>query len=821
MTHLIKYTVKTICWTFIFFTSAVIACGPYYQPRYSGVLYMDPELAGKHNFDILMQDFWVTPDSSEHVSDPSYRERQDNYFAAVQSLIDTSQRPIFVNLSAQDLSDGLCKGNDRQSNEAIYKEFLGLGKLPADSSQSQFKNAFSYLNGEIMNRCGRYTAFANQPEQIKTWVDVIKNFDGPSPWLDYSWLLMARYHVYGLEHELAEPYLRQMTSSGVEVVKLHARELKTLVEVQKSTPEPLNLKLGIQNRYTFSGNFYAACVSNSIDNVLLYDKKLLLTSVNDQRVVELMQARDMLAGINCNAMSEEAQKVFDALTLNPQDNQVAADYASYLRAAQALYQTEYDRALEVFKRLQTSTDAWIAETSGYMLGRLHLIRAQKNWDGYSNPVGNINLDEIALAKAAFDSYTAQYPNGSYTDSVRGLERRLAYFAGDGDAYKGMLDSRLFAVADDLLTVKDSASSTQFSTLLQEWRKYTDQHADISQAPALMVAYEWLHHAKSYTLDDLMQQVGKFDDRGDLLKLLQNWYLFQSGQFQQVDTPDEDLELVTQADIGLAVVMAKSAEAQQNYQLARKIWVAIHESTEQRKSWDALRAEIAATYLATGDYRGLTGKDSHVDHLKIFQDAFLNICDVSDLVAIANDEMAHDNARNAARYEAFVRRIHSNDFDGLYDLFEQINDVGQFVDIQKAAAMLIQDKNNPQGLMDLARFMFKFTYEPVPEFEINNKLKPDVASLKSCPSSYYGKEFYGIRDYFARVVEQHNNGDQSEAEAEALHYLVQCEKQSNHYAPCYWGKVETPILTGKQAFKRLYKKYPNSKWTDKTPYYYKD
>ncbi|MFV1985371.1 MAG: hypothetical protein ACC657_17620 [Thiohalomonadales bacterium] len=70
-------------------------------------------------------------------------------------------------------------------------------------------------------------------------------------------------------------------------------------------------------------------------------------------------------------------------------------------------------------------------------------------------------------------------------------------------------------------------------------------------------------------------------------------------------------------------------------------------------------------------------------------------------------------------------------------------------------------------------------------------------------------------FYSKVIDLHNNGKRSTDEAKALHYYIGCFKKGggNCFRDNYNG------LSNKKLFQKLHQKYKNSKWADKTEYYY--
>ncbi|MCX7068650.1 MAG: hypothetical protein NTW85_13300 [Methylococcales bacterium] len=77
-----------------------------------------------------------------------------------------------------------------------------------------------------------------------------------------------------------------------------------------------------------------------------------------------------------------------------------------------------------FKVLSTSSQAWVKETAIYMLGRVYLNQAQKNFQPYYSEKFKPDSQLLAKARDQFKTYLAAYPQGLYAQSARGLFRKI-------------------------------------------------------------------------------------------------------------------------------------------------------------------------------------------------------------------------------------------------------------------------------------------------------------------------------------------------------------------------------------------------------------
>lgn len=113
----------------------------------------------------------------------------------------------------------------------------------------------------------------------------------------------------------------------------------------------------------------------------------------------------------------------------------AQEFASYLAAADAFYEGDFDHALERFGKLEAARDAWLREAARYMIARALLNKAQigafADFDGTAEP--NVtDRATLTAAQSALEAYLKSYPSGRYAASAQGLLRRVYWLAADED-----------------------------------------------------------------------------------------------------------------------------------------------------------------------------------------------------------------------------------------------------------------------------------------------------------------------------------------------------------------------------------------------------
>jgi len=792
---------------FVSMTQTLMACGPQAMPRYSTPYYFDPDQSANRNFNQLALDY------SRHSNNRRMTyygdELKEIYLEKLNQMIEPSGRNMRVNMKVDDVREEYCPGNEL----SIYKfnHMIDVTK-PIPPDYKKIADSVEFIIEYTGNTCGSIQPYGYENNiRFKPAYDELVAYNGS--YKEYIWYVLARYFAYRHEQDTAYEYLEKINNTQLQELKTYAEELEFNLLKMSGNEMPVNIRSRLKYFYTYY--YTSVCGSNNSNNVILFFKQLLASNASDRRVVDLFQAREILADSQCRMPNEFDAKTFASLLNSETDTTIERDFSTYLLAASLLYQAKYQESLDLFSLLESSDNDWIRQTVSYLKGRILLIMAQKDWNGYKSPAEVLNRNLSARARIAFDAYLNAYPNGEYRNSATGLLRRIDFLEGNLAQYSLAISERLH----ELATLPQSGENNDYMNAFMEWRRFSNRKVDYRKATPLLITFDILHSAEepNVLMTRLRAQENKFEQNKVLFQLLSDYLIYKEGKYSDINTGLLPSDYNTQSEIGLAVVKAKASMKQGDYRRARAIYTSILTGNNQKYGMDTLQLELASTYAAQSDYRSMTDKHSQIELAKIFQDMLFNVCKTEELVTIANDTEAHPNARTMARAEAFSRYIFSGDFKALYSLFGKVKDPGEFSLIETASRSLATDENNAKGLLNLGFFMLQIMKPP--PYESVELFKPTPEHEKQCPTIYLGKRYFGPKEYLSRVVELHNGNKKSIDEAKALHYLTTCNKPGWSSGRCNWGYHKHSVLSSKEAFVRLHKKYPNSKWTQKTPYYY--
>ena len=171
-----------------------------------------------------------------------------------------------------------------------------------------------------------------------------------------------------------------------------------------------------------------------------YDERCATLVSGQISFIEQVKNNKNLSAQEKQSLIAERKKISECdhkiplLSVDPQWSTTARQYASYLNATIAFYNTNFSTATKIYSVLSTVDDAWLKETSQYMLIRSSLNMAYATG---TNQYGDVDLDKINqnLLKQFLDnitSYLKIYPNGQYAASARGYMRRGFWLTGRQD-----------------------------------------------------------------------------------------------------------------------------------------------------------------------------------------------------------------------------------------------------------------------------------------------------------------------------------------------------------------------------------------------------
>ena len=261
----------------------------------------------------------------------------------------------------------------------------------------------------------------------------------------------------------------------------------------------------------------------------------------------------------------------------------AQAFGNYLRGADAFYRGDFEQARERFAELADSEQPWLRETAQYLLGRVALNQAQLNaFDeyGFFSPE-QVDKTSLDSSTKAFEQYLTNYPQGLYSDSARGLQRRVYWLAGD---------TRRFAEAF-ARQFERGAQQVDMPALIEELdgKLLPSLAPDAIEDPLLLAMVDLIqlrdpgsNSEPRLSLEQLQAQQPRFASQPGLhAYLVAAWHFYRGGDAQQT------LAALPDAGSGPMNTLAFSQETLRGLALEAK-----GEQAAALQHWQALLAELA-------------------------------------------------------------------------------------------------------------------------------------------------------------------------------------------------------------------------------------
>jgi hypothetical protein len=526
------------------------------------------------------------------------------------------------------------------------------------------------------------------------------------------------------------------------------------------------------------------------------------------------------------------------ISMDRKQSRGPGSYPDYLGGLIAFYGQDYEKALKIFDDLSMTGSRWLRETSSYLLGRTRLIAAQKDYNGYDRR--GVDQQQLNAAPEAFAAYLQQYPQGRYAESAIGLKRRILTLQKKNDLLNAELLRQFspYLEASEQQQICDNRCQNLTIEFFNDYK------------PLLPVPYETPVIA-AYTLmalvtptEDLLNELeshqAAFTSYPGLFQLTRNVLLYRLGRYQQLaDTFAVDDAGEDDITVGNQVFLACALEKLQQHDRARAVWRAIaakHRSyafTEldrsnpfalqrlvtaaSRATDNYLQVAQARNYLLASEVPKLAEPGSGITDSMLLENCFYEVATKDDLEAIIADESVASAVSKQAQATLMNRLLFEKRYDEFVEQLKQLKEPGIYTQVRTAATMLQKDPNNPKGLLNIGYFLASHRIKPKSQYDEMASMPYRFSKLRvDRPKEEMAEPPFR---YYQKALSQFGPQDRGEDEAKLLHYMILSFKRDNDAFFSTWGLVKDQENKGKEWLDRLKSKYPRSKWTKKTKYYY--
>lgn len=591
--------------------------------------------------------------------------------------------------------------------------------------------------------------------------------------------------------------------------------------------------------------------SMELDAFFDYIEALQQISLNYTQKNQLAYAR--------YALAKEKENYQFNLNSSEFSEGASQDFYKYLQGASAFAKEEYPSAKAIFSTLQASENEWIKETSLYLAARISLREAQKalldSWTGEAteNPGGIALADQ---AQKEFSAYLAQYPNGQYSTSAKGLLRRINWLKNDNVAVNreleewyanpsqylqkdGRYDARLLQLIleVDRYVVGDSYTREQNKTeilnpnilataILQTMRAFNTEEAR---------ANDYYYDYTSDKDNSFQALVGQYqpyfkDDERLYQFLVATYYSNMESQPTKVvellPVLDERKQTLSALEISEQILRARAFEAQKRWSAAETIWKELAKRTETSMQKEMIEAGLTGNYILANNIDRAFEPDSMVQN-SIFRDSLVVGHADRDLLRRLITESNNNEATRAKwlyillyqdvytiNTKAFFADIKLVDqFKGIdtqnvasFEYFTQpIKNAykyqcGTAIQVMKA---LSENMNNSH-----AQMCYSFLVERMPMYRLSGS--EQFTHIK--PSAWRAKKVTNY-DSYRRVID--NKTANKDDRALALYHGVNCYNRGINRC----DDKEIPQSERKRWFDTLKREHKESEWARKQKHYW--
>ena len=578
-----------------------------------------------------------------------------------------------------------------------------------------------------------------------------------------------------------------------------------------------------------------------------YDERCTTIKSGHDQFIDQVQQHKNISNAEKQALIQARKALMDCeekqalLSIDPAWGSVARQYASYLNASIAFYNTNFSTAAKIYTVLSTIDDAWLKETSQYMLIRTSLNAAYATG---KDQYGDVNLDQIdkTLLNQFLQNinlYLKQYPEGMYAASSRGFLRRAYWLTGRQDLLVNELVWQINHPQSKLYNLEIHNLPAEIDR-----RIFDSQYFDPKnfKDPFFLTVYDLMAMRKPSDEKDqpiswteLNAQKAYFKDQAELFQYLQATHLLivqNKPQEALKYLPESSSVAKNHLQLSQQFLRGQALEKINPVQ-AESYWTQRIKSTnsEQQRS---LFATALSNHLAQKqNAAAFTGKNALIAQPILQKRFIVNRANETSLEHIINAPESTTEQKQAALYTLLFKALDMQN----YQLFNQY--------YPKLPANAAQYKGYDstdafKNLPPFANFIWngnsitpQLKCPPLPQLTQQLEKTPDQIMANICMGEYVRNSQYGLPiswnentekstfsgkvfargNIYKQAIKTQPTGD---LHAYALYRAVMC------YAPSGSNDCqdeEVPKSIRKQWFDQLKLKYPNSSWAKSLKYYW--
>ncbi|MDX5630873.1 MULTISPECIES: hypothetical protein [unclassified Brenneria] len=525
----------------------------------------------------------------------------------------------------------------------------------------------------------------------------------------------------------------------------------------------------------------------------------------------------------------------------------AGELKRYLIDTQAFYQGEFRLANNGFQALTQAGQAWVAETSGYMLIRVAINAAMQSALDEYNMFDAAKADKNWASSAIqrIDDYLKQYPRGLYAESAQGLYRRAYWILGDLNAlpkiYQQVLDrtdnagdlQALSDEIDDKLLERETFTAAPDSPLLalvQDLKRLRATRDGGGRFPALSAE-------ELATQQDLFERAGM---QNEFHYLQTAWQFYRQKDYAAVVNgvaPTHERDLTDTTRFSLQVLRGQALEHLARWDEAEMHWRRLLSLETGYTQQQYLQLALAETLAKAGHPEKIFTADSPVKNLR-FRSAVLKVSADADLLRQQTGPQQTHEERAIALHTLLTKSLTHADYAGYLQDSARRKDIPplenaenmdwsldslavfdwdggdteagyQCPALQSVVSTLNQRPNDARAINCLGEFFLRTGDIVGFDWGESNMLD----ELINAPTQFKGPE-YNRLDGYLRVIA--DPAAPPEDKSYALYRAVYCYAPSG-FNDC--GEQDISKATRKAWFTQLKTEFKGSLWANKLKYYW--
>lgn len=543
-----------------------------------------------------------------------------------------------------------------------------------------------------------------------------------------------------------------------------------------------------------------------------------------------------------NKIDQCAEKIA-LIKIEPNWSTTARQYASYLNASISFYNAHFSTATNIYTVLAGVDDAWLKETSQYMLIRVRLNSA---FATAINQYGDVDLDKIdqAQLKLFLDeitSYLKLYPNGQYAASARGYMRRGFWLTDRQDLLVNEIVWQINHPKSKLYNLEIDNLPAEIDRRIFSSRNFNVKNL---KDPFFLAIYDLMFMRKNDDKDykpiswsELSAQKEYFKTHPELFNYLQATHLFfiqnKAKEALNYLPPANPSSINNSLQLSQVVLRGRILEKTTTPASAEKYWdqrISQAKTTYQRTLFEFALAEHIKSQQQYQAFIGQPAKISQANIQRIFITEHANESSLQRIVQASNST---GDQKNTALYTLLNKSLAYQNFSLFNSTLMQLpKDAAQYKYYESSRENL---KNQPPfsnfiwngttisatlKCPSLSELTTKLAQNPkdsllnvcLGEYFRTSK-NYDLISLSYDENPSFNGQFFARGQVYKHIIQNMPKGD---LHAYALYRAIQC------YAPSGMNDCQdkdAPQATRKQWFDQIKRDYPDSSWAKSLKVYW--